>query len=220
MQNFSRWLPLLLMPTIVFAAINYPAAPRGDQVDDLHGTKVANPYRWLEDLDSPATQAWVAAENKETFAFLATLGNRDAIKLSGVVEFTVRDCVFEGWGGSAIDMVGCHDGLIERCRLQGVEGCSQDTGIQCKGGTSRITIRGCTLLDAGQRAINVGGSTGLEFFRPADADAEARAITVEGCRFRGSDAPIAFVGVDGAVVRRIAGTTARANTAPAGAASE
>ncbi len=129
-------------------------------------------------------------------------GNRDAIKLSGLAEFVVRDCVFEGWGGSAIDMVGCHDGLIEGCRLQGVEGCSQDTGVQCKGGTSRITIRGCTFLDAGQRAINVGGSTGLEFFRPVDADCEARAITVEGCRFRGSDAPIAFVGVDGALVRQ------------------
>ena len=63
-------------------------------------------------------------------------------------------------------------------------------------------IQACTFLGAGQRAINVGGSTGLDYFRPRDAAFEARAITVEGCRFRGSDAPIAFVGVDGAVVRR------------------
>lgn len=129
-------------------------------------------------------------------------GNHDAIKLSGVVEFAVRDCTFEGWGGSAIDMVGCHDGVIEGCRLQGVDGCSQDSGVQGKGGTSRIAIRRCTFLDAGQRAINIGGSTGLEFFRPPDADCEAREVTVEGCRFRGSEAPIAFVGVDGAVVRK------------------
>ena len=40
-------------------------------------------------------------------------GNHDALKLSGVDQFVVRGCHFEGWGGSGIDMVGCHDGLIE-----------------------------------------------------------------------------------------------------------
>jgi hypothetical protein len=129
-------------------------------------------------------------------------GNLDGLKLSGLVDFTLRDCAFEGWGGSAIDMVGCHRGLIVGCRLTGLEGFSQDTGIQNKGGTSDITIRSCTFLDAGQRAVNVGGSTGDPYFRPLDTDCEARNITVEGCRFRGSDAPIAFVGVDGAVIRR------------------
>ncbi len=55
---------------------DYPAAPRGDQVDNYHGTSVADPYRWLEDLDSPATTAWVEAENKLTFGFLETLPQR------------------------------------------------------------------------------------------------------------------------------------------------
>src|SRR5687767_7128608 len=49
-------------------------------------------------------------------------GNRDAIKLSGVDDFVVRNCVTEGWGGSAIDMVGCHKGLIEDCRFVGKAG--------------------------------------------------------------------------------------------------
>ncbi|MCO5165295.1 MAG: right-handed parallel beta-helix repeat-containing protein [Planctomycetes bacterium] len=129
-------------------------------------------------------------------------GNHDAIKLSGVTRFVVRGCVLEGWGGSGVDMVGCHDGLIEGCRFEGLPGCSQANGVQAKGGTSRLVVRRCTFVDAGPRAINVGGSTGLEYFRPPDADCEARDITVEGCRFRGSDAPIAFVGVDGALVRR------------------
>lgn len=129
-------------------------------------------------------------------------GNRDALKLSGLTGFVVRRCTFEGWGGSAIDMVGCHEGTIDGCRFVGLEGFSQSNGVQTKGGTSEVAIRRCTFLDAGQRAINAGGSTGLEYFRPKDADCEARAITVEGCRFRGSDAPIAFVGVDGAVVRQ------------------
>jgi hypothetical protein len=128
-------------------------------------------------------------------------GNHDALKLSGLRGFTVRGCTFEGWGGSAVDMVGCHEGTIEGCRFTGVEGCSQDTGVQCKGGTSRVTIRRCAFVNAGARAINAGGSTGLPYFRPQDADCEARALVIEGNRFEGSQAPIAFVGVDGCVVR-------------------
>ena len=44
----------------------YPAAHKGDVVDDYHGVKIADPYRWLEDTDSAATAEWVAAENRVT----------------------------------------------------------------------------------------------------------------------------------------------------------
>lgn len=55
---------------------NYPAAPKGSIVDDYHGVPVADPYRWLEDLDSPETRAWVEAENQLTFGFLDKLPQR------------------------------------------------------------------------------------------------------------------------------------------------
>src|SRR5271156_5915029 len=42
--------------------LEYPAPARGAAVDDYHGTRVPDPYRGLEDLDSPATRAWVGAE--------------------------------------------------------------------------------------------------------------------------------------------------------------
>ena len=51
------------------------------------------------------------------------------------------------------------------------------------------------------RAVNAGGSTGLQYFRPKPEGFEARALTIEGCTFLGSETPIAFVGVDGATVR-------------------
>ncbi len=58
----------------------YPATAKTNQVDDYHGTKVADPYRWLEDDNSAATKAWVEAQNKVTFAFLEQIPQRTAIK--------------------------------------------------------------------------------------------------------------------------------------------
>jgi prolyl oligopeptidase len=58
----------------------YPPTPPGGQVDDYFGTKVADPYRWLEDVDSAETKAWVEAENKVTVDYLARMPRRDAIK--------------------------------------------------------------------------------------------------------------------------------------------
>ncbi|HET6972972.1 MAG TPA: hypothetical protein VFH96_03055, partial [Pyrinomonadaceae bacterium] len=59
---------------------DYPAARKSDQTDDYHGVKVADPYRWVEDLDSAETRAWVEAENKLSFGFLESIPERTAIK--------------------------------------------------------------------------------------------------------------------------------------------
>lgn len=134
-------------------------------------------------------------------------GNRDCIKLSGLDDFRVDGCVVEGWGtggGSGIDMVGCHRGIIVSNLFRHTDSVGS-TGVQCKGGTSQIRIQRNRFENAGGRAVNIGGSTGLQFFRPPLVEgkehAEARDIRVEGNIFMGSGAPVAFVGVDGAVVR-------------------
>jgi prolyl oligopeptidase len=58
----------------------YPKAKIVDQVDDYHGVKVSDPYRWLEDTDSADTHAWVEAENKLTFGYLEKIPYRAAIR--------------------------------------------------------------------------------------------------------------------------------------------
>ncbi|TXT33380.1 MAG: prolyl oligopeptidase [Planctomycetota bacterium] len=62
--------------------MKYPETKRVDHVDDHHGTKVPDPYRWLEDdvRQSKDVAAWVEAQNKVTFAFLESIPQRDAIK--------------------------------------------------------------------------------------------------------------------------------------------
>jgi prolyl oligopeptidase len=60
--------------------LSYPAAPRGDVVDLYHGQPVADPYRWLEDGDAPATRAWIEAEAALTEQYLSTIPSRDAIR--------------------------------------------------------------------------------------------------------------------------------------------
>jgi prolyl oligopeptidase len=57
----------------------YPQSPRGTQVDDYHGTQVADPYRWLEDIDSPQTRAWVTAQGALSRAYLDSIGGRDSM---------------------------------------------------------------------------------------------------------------------------------------------
>ncbi|MFN2636420.1 MAG: prolyl oligopeptidase family protein [Gemmatimonadaceae bacterium] len=60
--------------------LSYPVAARGTQVDDYHGVSIADPYRWLEDTDSPQTKAWVEAENRLSDSYLASIPERAAIK--------------------------------------------------------------------------------------------------------------------------------------------
>lgn len=59
---------------------NYPVARKSGQVDNYHGVMVADPYRWLEDLDSDETRSWVDAENKLSFGFLEAIPARSVIK--------------------------------------------------------------------------------------------------------------------------------------------
>jgi prolyl oligopeptidase len=60
--------------------LSYPDTSRGEVADDYHGTKVADPYRWLEQLDSEPTKQWVDAQNKVTQPILEKLPNRAWLK--------------------------------------------------------------------------------------------------------------------------------------------
>lgn len=102
-------------------------------------------------------------------------GNNDCLKMSGVDWFHVEDSSFEGCNrGEAIDMVGCHHGVVRGNVFAATPG----TAVQAKGGSSDILIHGNRFRGIAGRAINAGGSTGDPYFRPLDARHEAERIRV------------------------------------------
>ncbi len=125
-------------------------------------------------------------------------GNQDCLKLSGVDDYFVLDSEFAfcggGLSGSGVDHVGCHDGLLAGNYFHD----NYVNAVQCKGGSEDIEIRANLMVNAGQRAINMGGSTDLIYFRPplstTEANYEARRIHAVANVIRGAVTPLAFVG--------------------------
>ncbi|MBN8740361.1 MAG: S9 family peptidase [Xanthomonadaceae bacterium] len=85
-------LPLMLVPALLLVAacqpvkkestadrLVYPVSKKVTQVDTYHGQEVADPYRWLEDIDSPETGNWIKAQNDVTSAYLAKIPGRERI---------------------------------------------------------------------------------------------------------------------------------------------
>ena len=76
----SQGFAIVGTPPAKDPAIAYPEAQRGEHVDTYHGVSVPDPYRWLEDIDSEQTRAWVQAQQKVTNAYLEGVEAREAIK--------------------------------------------------------------------------------------------------------------------------------------------
>jgi prolyl oligopeptidase len=76
---FAFAMTLLAADNAPTPSLTYPRAKTVDQMDDYHGIKVADPYRWLEDTDSADTRDWIEAENKVTFHYLEQIPYRQAI---------------------------------------------------------------------------------------------------------------------------------------------
>jgi prolyl oligopeptidase len=82
-MHHSLWFVVAVaLAAAADAPTQYPHTKRVEHTDDYHGTKVADPYHWLEDdvRTSPEVAAWVAEENKVTEAYLSAIPQRDSIR--------------------------------------------------------------------------------------------------------------------------------------------
>lgn len=87
-------------------AMEYPAAERADQVDELHGVRVEDPYRWLEDTDAPSTAAWLEQQDSVLEAFVADVPDRDAME-ARILEYLTYDLLSTpaAWGDATFTTI-------------------------------------------------------------------------------------------------------------------
>lgn len=151
----------------------------------------------IDDGGSYASPAEHLIIRNLTFRNIGSGNNNDCLKMSGVDRFLVLDSEFDDCdAGEAIDMVGCHEGVIKGNFFHNIP----RNAINTKGGSSDILIQGNRFADIASRAINAGGSTGELYFRPIDATYEGARIRILANIFervgQASGASVAFVGCD------------------------
>ena len=112
------------------APLTYPAARRDTTVDDFFGTSVAAPYRWLEELDSPETRAWVKAENALTRSYLAKVRGREAI----------RARLTSLWDSARTDVPVCEGGRTFFTRNNGLQAQSVLLVVDSADATPRVLL--------------------------------------------------------------------------------
>ena len=99
-----RLAPLTLLAMLLLAcpasAQDYPPAARGDTVDDYNGVQVADPYRWMEALDSAQVKEWVDAENAVTYSYLEGIAGRQTVfdKMMERVDYERFSAPYEAGG--------------------------------------------------------------------------------------------------------------------------
>ncbi len=161
----------LLALSLAFPALAaaYPATRTGDTVDDYHGTQVADPYRWLEDVQSAEVHNWVAEQNKLTFGYLEQMEGRQRIfeRLRQVVNY--ERCTLPGLTAGRY-FYSHNDGLQNQyvlCWTQGLDGPRQvllDPNTWSADGT--VALGGWDVSEDGQwllYAKSVHGSDWVEW---------------------------------------------------------
>jgi hypothetical protein len=169
----------------------------GLNIDDVEGPDGAAPgANWNSDLAHDIT-----LQNIKLINIGNDTGNIDGIKLSGVDIFTVDNVQVINWGGggSAIDMVGCHNGTIKNSLFRSRQ-IAWTTGMVTKGGSEGITMSKNRFELKNQGiAVKLGGSTEKPFFRfgPGESGYEAKNITVSDNTIIHSRAAVSYVNISG-----------------------
>ena len=148
--------------------LHYPIARKSDQSDTYFGTTVADPYRWLENTDSPETKQWIDAENALTFQYLGAIPERASIKeqltriwnypevqradeaREGLLLHGEQRAAESGRALRAARAQGCaEDGARSEHALERRHGCARSLGCDGERQISRVR-RGCGGIGLGR----------------------------------------------------------------------
>jgi prolyl oligopeptidase len=176
----------------------YPQSKKGDVVDDLHGNKVADPYRWLEDADAEDTKAWVTEQNKLTFGWLDKIPARAALKtrLTELWNYERYSPPFvEGEGKETRTYFWKNDGLQNQAVLYVVDAGKDlaaarvllDPNTLSADGT--VALSGMSISDDGKLmayGLSSGGSDWVEWHVKDIATGADRADVIKWSKFSGA----------------------------------
>lgn len=171
-------ITILLALTLAFTAvngqsegkINYPDTKKVDQIDEYFGTKVKDPYRWLENDTSKKTEAWVKKQNKVTFNYLEDIPFRDKVneRLTKIWDYPKQSAPFKEESNYFIYR---NSGLQDQSVIYKMENLKDDGEVflnpnkMSESGT--VSLTNFEVSDDGQYAaygISRGGSDWREFF--------------------------------------------------------
>ncbi len=151
-MNYKLFAAACLVSTILYVdvfsqALTYPKTAKGTTVDDYHGTKVSDPYRWLEIDTAKEVMAWVEAENKVTNAYLSNIPFRDGFKkrLTEIVnyeKFLAPSKVGDYYFFSKNDGLQNQSVIYYQRGIDGVPMVFIDPNKMSKDGTAAISILG------------------------------------------------------------------------------
>jgi prolyl oligopeptidase len=179
--------------------LTYPKAPKGDVVDTYFGTRVADPFRVLEDPDAPETRAWVEAENRVTFAWLDRIPGREKLK-----ERITELWNYERYGSPWVEGKGAsrrmywwkNDGLQNQAVLYVVDGPTRDAGRErvlldpnALSPDGTVSLSAMSISDDGNLmayALSTGGSDWMEWRVKDIATGEDLPDVVKWSKFSGA----------------------------------
>ena len=162
--------------------------------------------------DTPTDQPALPAENVlvQNVAITRTgpRGQRHAILAHRLQNLRIEACRFEGWGGSAIELVACQNVTISQSQFKGLTDHGQINGIRARAGSQDVQIEDCRFENAGAITLCMGGSSDLaEFAHDQIANAsdgtlfEAARVRIDRSLIIGSQCPAAFINAGECMVR-------------------
>lgn len=166
----------------------------------LHGIEASG----ARETSEPANQGPSLTLRHVTVTHVGPIGRRNGLLLRNLDRVIIEQCAFEGWGGSAVELVACNDVSIEKCSFRGLEDYSQMNAVQIRAGSERVRIEDCLMIDAGVTAVAMGGQSSSEEFRgPASANPRPEAARVRVTRnlVRGGHSAVAFINCDQCIAR-------------------
>lgn len=156
--------------------MRFPEARRLDVVETLHGVRVADPYRWLEDPDSPETRAWLAAQDQLAAPYLG------ALPLRGRFRQRLEELLRVGW-------VGGPTWRGERCFFQRREPGQEMAVLLVReaGGSERVLVDPLAIDPAGVTTLDVwepswdGSLLAYQLSSGGDEESRLRVLEVATC---------------------------------------